>query len=584
MDFSTVVPPQIARALSNTFIYSLWQGLVLAILAGGIILLTRKSTSRMRYNLLTASLALFLVVIVSTFIYQLKQPVSKTGNPTIPQPVVSPLPDGRLTATPAASAGNTFFIDYINEYANTIVLIWFLIVCARCLQLLTGLHGLHRLRHQSVSPVGKEWEEKLQILAAGIGIKQMVTAAESGLAKVPMVIGHLKPVILIPVGLITAMPPAEIEAILLHELAHIRRRDYLVNLLQNLVEIVFFFNPAVLWISSLMKAERENCCDDITVEQTNSKAAYIRALLSCQEYQLRASCFAMALGRRKNLLGRVSRMVSSSNHSLSVLEKSLLTVCLVTAGLVLAAFSAKEEKIEQNIPAPKMSQTVIGKQASVQFSLHDTSIPVKPKINQSDTIPAKITEPNEPAEHHPVVDSILPTLQKSLLTLDRERPVLDKSTVKLNQLEYLTDAQYKASAAGYRASELAVKPDAQLYSGNATVYDTRTEYNITDRSKPVYKTGVQEYQPNDERKEFASIDILKTYMVKEDIVARLQDIKSFFISNDELIVNGQKQSDDIHRLIIDQCLKTYTNKPWSIMYNFDISATKTTTQTVISDN
>ncbi|TXJ29531.1 MAG: M56 family metallopeptidase [Chitinophagaceae bacterium] len=584
MDLSTVVSPQIARALSNTFIYSLWQGLLLAILAGGIILLTRKSASRTRYNLLTGSLALFLVVIVSTFIYQLKQPAAKINTSTTVQPPASSLPGNHLLETPAVSAENSFFIDYINEYSNTIVLIWFLIVCARCLQLMIGLHGLYRLRHQSVSPVSKEWEEKLQVLAASIGINQIVTAAESGLAKVPMVIGHLKPVILLPAGLITAMPPVEIEAILLHELAHIRRRDYLVNLLQNLVEIVFFFNPAVLWISSLMKAERENCCDDITVAQINSKAAYIRALLSCQEYQSRTSRFAMALGRRKNLLGRVSRMVSSSNHSLSVLEKSLLTVCLVTAGLMLAAFSGKEEKMEQYVPGPEINQPVIEEQASVQTSLRDTSHPGKLKINQGDITPAEAKEPDEPAAHHSTVDSSSQTLQKKLLALDRKGLVLDESAVKLDQLEYLTDVQYKISAAGYKASELAVKPDAQLYTGNIPVYNPQTAYSITDGSKPVYKTGVQEYLPNDERKEFTSTDIVKTYIVKEDIVARPQDIKSFFISNDELIVNGQKQSDDIHRLIIDQCFKTYTNKPWSIMYNFDISATKTTTRTVISDN
>jgi bla regulator protein BlaR1 len=80
-----------------------------------------------------------------------------------------------------------------------------------------------------------------------------------------MVIGNLKPVILMPIGLLTALTTEEVEAILMHELAHIKRRDYLVNLLQSLMEIVFFFNPAVLWISQLIKAERENCCDDLAL-------------------------------------------------------------------------------------------------------------------------------------------------------------------------------------------------------------------------------------------------------------------------------------------------------------------------------
>ncbi|MGN6292377.1 MAG: M56 family metallopeptidase [Chitinophagaceae bacterium] len=641
MDFSTAISPQIARALSNTFIYSLWQGLVLAALAGGIILLTCKSASRKRYNLLIGSLVLFSVSVVITFICQLQQSVVVNTPPLTFQYTISPALAGDSVASPAVPVNNTSFIGYINEHANTIVLIWFLIVCVRCLQLLTGLHGLYRLRHQSVSPVGKEWEEKLQALAKSIGIKQMVAVAESGLAKVPMVIGHLKPIILIPAGLITAMPPAEIEAILLHELAHIRRRDYLVNLLQNLVEIIFFFNPAVLWISSLIKAERENCCDDITLKQTDSKAAYIRALLSCQEYQSQTSRFAMALGRRKNLLGRVSRMVSSRNHSLSILEKSLLTVCLVTAGLVFAAFSDKETKQEEIALKTEKNKMIAdsGRQALVKpsdtdtihpkairiyqpsevgegtsLTLNDTSgnvkyttylfkkegtvyqinleegkrvslqvngktIPSDKWVAYQSTVdrlisgevrgvqsgPVQIKEPDEPAEQ---------------VARDRERQIADEKNADINSQQQKINAEYKTSAVDYKATNLEAKPDVKLYTNNATLYHPDTAYLKPDMQH--YKTGVQEYVPKDEHKELAGTDLVISYMVKEGIVARPKDIKSFLISNDELIVNGKKESADVHQRIVDKYIKTNTKRPWSIMYNFDTSGPKTTTRTVIN--
>lgn len=652
MNFSTAVSPQIARALSNTFIYSLWQGLVLAALAGAIILLTRKSASRMRYNLLIGLLVLFSVSVAFTFIYQLQQPIAPDITPATIQSVIPLSPvDTPYMAPAAVPVKSTSFIDYINQHANTIVLIWFLIVCARCLQLLTGLHGLYRLRRQSLSPVGKEWEEKLQALATGIGIKQMVSIAESGLARVPMVIGHLKPVVLIPAGLITAMPPAEIEAILLHELAHIRRRDYLVNLLQNFVEIIFFFNPAVLWVSSLIKAERENCCDDITVAQTNSKAAYIRALLSCQEYQSQTSRYAMALGRRKHLLGRVSRMVSSSNHSLSILEKSLLTVCLVTAGLVLAAFSGKEKEPGKAALKTEKSRTVVDsiKQASGKTSFADTMHPKKTRIYQPSevgegtslklndthdnakyttylfkkggtlyqvnsmegkrislqvngkTIPADKWSAYQPAvdrlisdedrgvQSGPVTikgpdateqtagDSSLTNLQKTLSELDRQRQVADANNGSISNREQKINAEYKASAVNYKEGELDVKPDVQLYTGNITPYQP---VNLAEPDKPHYKTGVEEYVPNDERREPDGTDRLKSYMVKEGIVANEQDIKSFLISNDELIVNGKKISADVHQRIVKKYIKADTKRPWSIMYNFDISGRKKTTRTV----
>ncbi|MEP6610958.1 MAG: M56 family metallopeptidase, partial [Mucilaginibacter sp.] len=188
----------------------------------------------------------------------------------------------------------------------------------------------------------KYWTDRLAQLSAQLKIKQVIGIVESGIAKVPMVIGHFTPLILIPVGFINALSVDEVEAILVHELAHIRRRDYLVNLLQSFMEIVFFFNPAVIWISQLIKAERENCCDDIALEQAGSKFGYIQALLSCQEYQ--APGLSMALANNKsNLLNRVKRMVNNHNQSLNIMEKTLLTICLVAAGFCTVAFSANKE-------------------------------------------------------------------------------------------------------------------------------------------------------------------------------------------------------------------------------------------------
>ncbi|MBO9660490.1 MAG: M56 family metallopeptidase, partial [Chitinophagaceae bacterium] len=346
MDFLSTISENIIRALSNTFLYSLWQGLILAAVAGIVILLTRRSTPAKRYNLLVGLMASFTAVIIATFMIQYQRLATAEKLAVAECPEFPPDSSGfSIASTTTPGPADFSFLEYINTHAEMIVLVWFLIVCARCVQLLTGLHGLQRLRREAKSP-GEEWEEKLRTLAEMLGISQQVTMAESAIARVPMVIGHFKPIILIPAALLTAMQPAEIEAVLVHELAHIRRRDYLVNMLQHLLEIVFFFNPAVLWISSLIKTERENCCDDITLGKTNDKTAYIRALICCQEFQSQTPAMAVGLAGRKNLLGRVNRMVSHNNHSLSVIEKSLLTLCLVTACIILAAFAERKEKNE----------------------------------------------------------------------------------------------------------------------------------------------------------------------------------------------------------------------------------------------
>jgi bla regulator protein BlaR1 len=341
-----ILSDDVIKALCATLLHSLWQGLILAAFAGLVVTCTRKLTPGKRYNLLIAGLVLFAIAAICTFVIQLNQISAHNNNPiTFQAHAVNISTQVKIDRTVIHNAS---FIDivsgYMNKHAYTIVLVWFLIVFARSLQLLTGLHGLYHLRRKAMFTIDSDWEKQVKVMADKMGIQRIVNIAESGIAKVPMVIGHLKPLILLPIGLITAMPPAEIEAILVHELAHIRRRDYLLNLLQSLMEILFFFNPAVLWLSALIRTERENCCDDIAVTQTSSTVNYIRALVSCQEYRLSAPAYAMAIkGRQDHLLARVKRLVSGSNQSLNIMEKSLLAICLVSAGFLTVAFSNAEK-------------------------------------------------------------------------------------------------------------------------------------------------------------------------------------------------------------------------------------------------
>lgn len=340
-----ILGDQLIRALGNTLMHSLWQGILLAIAGGLIISLTRKQTAALRYNLLLAAMLLFTIGVIVTFLWQL-QPTHSGQPVNIVNPVVNVTAD---TSTQVIAAQNNaspaltdLLLSFFNRYCNTIVMIWFLIICIKSVKLVAGVYEVYQLRRIKISQVAKYWEDKVEQLSALLKIKQVIGLAESGIAKVPMVIGHFKPLILIPVGFINALTPAEVEAILAHELAHIRRRDYLVNLLQSFMEIIFFFNPAVLWISQLLKAERENCCDDIALEHTNSKYGYIQALLSCQEYQPAPGLGMAMAGNKSNLLDRVKRIVNNNNQSLNIMEKTLLTIGLVTAGICTVAFSANK--------------------------------------------------------------------------------------------------------------------------------------------------------------------------------------------------------------------------------------------------
>ena len=138
----------------------------------------------------------------------------------------------------------------------------------------------------------------------------------------PLTLGYFKPVVLIPFGLLTSIPQDEIEVILLHELAHIRRKDYAVNIFQCIVEIFFFFNPAVIWLSSLIRTEWENCCDDLVVNQTGNKWNYIKALMSFGEIQSTLPKYAPALsGSNNHLLNCAKRLIHNHNKNIESLGK-----------------------------------------------------------------------------------------------------------------------------------------------------------------------------------------------------------------------------------------------------------------------
>ena len=117
-------------------------------------------------------------------------------------------------------------------------------------------------------------------LAARLGIRRPVRLLESARVQVPVVIGALRPVLLLPASALTGLAPAQVEAVLAHELAHIRRHDYPVNLLQSAAETLLFYHPGVWWLSARIRAEREHCCDDIAVRVCGDAVGYAEALTS----------------------------------------------------------------------------------------------------------------------------------------------------------------------------------------------------------------------------------------------------------------------------------------------------------------
>ena len=186
--------------------------------------------------------------------------------------------------------------------------------------------------------------------------------------------------ILFPCGMLTSMSADEVEAILVHELAHIRRHDFAVNMLQNIVEIIFFFNPAVLWVSSLVKAERENCCDDIAVSHSCNKRLYINALMTFgQVYEYRPPVLANALGGNTNqLMHRIKRIIYNDNKTLNNMEKKFLAAGIILTCVFAFAFSpdiAQQKQADTNKVIPD-NDNAVSKEKSIDPVAATDTVPI----------------------------------------------------------------------------------------------------------------------------------------------------------------------------------------------------------------
>ncbi|WP_170299123.1 M56 family metallopeptidase [Larkinella terrae] len=507
-----------------TLLHSLWQGLLLAVLAGSILLLTRTAEARLRYWLFVGLLALFALSIGVTFCLQFDQqavlPVADLQNgPTTGAAVVS------VAASPDVFESYvTGGFAFLTQYSSPIVLIWLLILALKSVHFVRNLYQLSYLQRRQTFPMGQHWENRAKDLAGQLGITRTIRVMQSALVKSPLVLGHFKPVILVPLGIITAIPPEEIELMLLHELAHIKRLDFMVNLLQHLLELLFFFNPAVLWISSLIRAEREACCDDLVLTYAGSKRKYIRALLSFREYELEESGYALAFAKKRGLLQRIERLVSQTNTTLNLSEKVVLSISVVLVCTLSFLYAQ---------PAPKAKKPV-GITETKQDKLRQNRIEVKPPISE------KTDETGAKAVPDLAKDE---TLQAS----NRSENGQPASSLRLDSSQRFQDVQDNSNS--FRQDSLNIEL--------AGLQPLQSPLRPTDSlQKPALKLNRLSYSPKP-----LSLNTKKS--VTDQIIDEIVDAGlsakreglSFHITNDFLIVNGVRQSDEVHRQIISKFVK-----------------------------
>jgi uncharacterized protein (TIGR03435 family) len=291
--------------LGWTLVHFLWQGVAIAaVYATARRWMAHSSRPNTRYVLACIALAVMLAAPLVTWI--LTAPMDAVAVSTHLTDRV-PFAASTGVVAPPVSFIETVSRERSAQFLPWVVAMWLAGAIVFWMRLIAGWMAAARVRSTQVRPAPPEWQQTLDRLKARVGVTRPVRLLISALVQTPAVVGWLRPVVLVPIGALAGLPSEQIEALLIHELAHIRRHDYLVNIFQNVAEALLFYHPAVWWVSGHIRTEREMCCDDVAVSLTGDAFTYALALADLEQSRpvhLHAAVAANG-GSLANRIGRV---------------------------------------------------------------------------------------------------------------------------------------------------------------------------------------------------------------------------------------------------------------------------------------
>ena len=320
--------------------HTLWAGCLLLLLLIVVLKVIPPQLAKVRFAVALTALQLLFLLFLGTVLYHWQQvsPASASVDRTIATPALT-LPAEPPSVLPAAEVNaaptEVPWLTRLHPWARWWAALWLLGAAYHAIRLLLGVRHTRQLR-VNAQPVSGDWEKRFDHLKQCLGIKQPVIFSQSDQTTVPLTFGWLKPVVLIPASLLTQLSPEQIEMIVLHELAHIRRHDYLWSLGQSVAEVVLFYHPAYWYIARVLEREREFACDQMTVSLTQQPQAYARTLL--QVATATTPNYGLAASGKRGLSDRIRRIVNPARRQRSgpVLPALMLVGVLGVASVAFA--------------------------------------------------------------------------------------------------------------------------------------------------------------------------------------------------------------------------------------------------------
>ena len=357
MNATEVLGGPVAQAIGLALLHLLWQGAIVAGLLAATLALLSRSSANARYIASCAALVLLLAFGVVTAIRSYEVPAAtqwSAGASPAPAAEAAVL-HREMTATDVETWRDTVAgaTSFVRQHIPKIVLGWLGGVLLLTARLTISWRRAQALARRLTTPAPVEQQAIITRLSAALGLRRAVQLLESAAVEVPSVIGWMRPVILVPASGLTGFTPQQIEMIFAHELAHIRRHDFLVNVLQSLAETLLFYHPAAWWLSKRIRIERENCCDDLAVSVCGNALQYARALTQLEE--LRAADATVVAATGGSLFQRVRRIVgvTERNRLVNGWTAAAAAIVFITLFSLTTVHASAPDEVPDPPPTPK---------------------------------------------------------------------------------------------------------------------------------------------------------------------------------------------------------------------------------------
>jgi bla regulator protein blaR1 len=428
--FQQFIPEHYLYALGWMIIHALWQIAGIGLLLWLALRFFNQKSAAFKYRLGISALVMISLLSMGTFILQLQSP-QIAGMPSLTETELN-----YLVANPGLFGTESKLIEptpdwviiskRIEKWIPTLVNIWFIGALLFLVRMASGLADLRQLHHKKHGAVGPKWVEFIKLQQEKIKISRPVQLLSSIHIDMPMTYGILKPVILVPSALLLHLNPAQLEAIITHELAHIKRHDYLINLLQSMLEVVFFFHPVFWWINKEIKEQRENACDELAIHLGISPKDLAFGLASVlNQAQHHVPEMALTAAKRNTpTLDRIKRIMgvkTSPTQPTTLTTLTMIITLLLGATLIVGAYDQKSLKDSEN-PLTIESNT----------KTLDLKLEIKMADSFLDTVPSKKNPGifTDSIVERPLSPEELENLKKNL------EPLTDDLAMLLKELDF----------------------------------------------------------------------------------------------------------------------------------------------------